>query len=411
MTTALASLPSSDVKVVRDLAAQVMELATSEEYERRRQRWRDVNERRRPDRAPVWCRPAAAWQEILPQTSLVCTEPLCRKVEYAFRQHLYKDWVGDDHFVEPWWGVGASFRCDSPYTWGLQTHKSTGTTDLGGFRYHHPIQSPEDYEKITVPSYTYDQEVSERAASRMQDLLGEVMPVRVTGTPPLGPQLSVYLEQLRGMGPMMQDLAFCPELVHRAMAKLTEGVLQGLRVAEEAGVLTPNNDQPMTCSDSVNEPPASGPLRLHHLWVAANSQEFDQISPEMQEEFLLSYQKVLFQQFGAVQYGCCENLTQKIDIVLRIPHLRIFVCSFWTDLDKVIGACGKDYTIMWRQSSAQVTVNETLDEHREHLESGLRRLQGHYYQVVLRELQTLNGKPNRLRDWARMAIDLAEKYA
>jgi hypothetical protein len=167
----------------------------------------------------------------------------------------------------------------------------------------------------------------------------------------------------------------------------------------------------MTCSDPVNDAPAAGPAGLHQLWVSANSQEFDLVSPDMHEEFLLSYQKVLFQQYGAVQYGCCESLTAKIPIVLRIPHLRIFVCSFWSDLAKVVEACGGRTTIMWRQSAAQVTVNATLDEHRRHLEAGLQRLRGHPYQVVLRELQTLHGRPERLREWARLAIGLAEEYA
>ncbi|PIU89780.1 MAG: hypothetical protein COS65_27465, partial [Armatimonadetes bacterium CG06_land_8_20_14_3_00_66_21] len=65
--------PSKDVSIVSDLARQVIELASSDEYERRRQRWRDVNERRTPDRAPVWCRIALAWREVLPQDSLQCT--------------------------------------------------------------------------------------------------------------------------------------------------------------------------------------------------------------------------------------------------------------------------------------------------------------------------------------------------
>ncbi len=403
--------PSRDQAIVRELAARVMELATSEEYEARRQRWRDVNERRRPDRAPVWCRPAGVWSQIISQDALQCTDPLCRSVEYTLRQHLYKDWVGDDHIVEPWWGVGAVWKCDAEHTWGLPTHVSTGTTELGGFRYHHPIETPEDYERIRVPEFTCDLEETERAASRMADLLGEVMPVRMTGSPPLGPQLSVYLEQLRGMAPMMEDMAFRPELVHRAMAKLTEGVLRAQRAAEDSGILTTNHHEPMFCSDPLNEPPTDGPVGLHNLWVAANSQEFDQVSPAMQEEFLLNYQKVLFQQFGAVQYGCCENLTTKTEIVLRIPNLRIFVCSFWTDLNEVIEACGGNYTIMWRQSSTQVTMPEDLEEHRQHLESGLKRLQGHYYQVVLRELETLWGRRERLREWARLAIGIAEKYA
>jgi len=131
----------------------------------------------------------------------------------------------------------------------------------------------------------------------------------------------------------------------------------------------------------------------------------------MQEEFLLNYQIPLFQQFGAVQYGCCEDLSQKIGIVLKIPNLRVFVCSAWTNLDWLLEACGTRYTIMWRQSAAAVTLPDDTEPIQRHLEEGMRKLQGHYYQVVLRELETLHGHPTRLRDWARMGIQAAEKYA
>jgi hypothetical protein len=397
--------------VVRDLAAQVAEFAQSAECEVRRARWRAANACRRGDRAPVWCRPAAVWQEILPPAALTCAAVFARSVEVALRQHLYKIWVGDDHIVEPWWGVGAVFRCDDPPPWGLPTQQSLGTTPEGGFSYHHPIQTLEDYARITVPNFTYDRAATEQAAARMQDLLGDTLPVRITGSPPLGPHQNNYLEQLRGMMGLMEDMAFQPALVHQAMAKFTEAALRAQRTAETAGVLTPNHHEPMFCSDPLPDCPASGPVGLRHLWVAANSQEFDLVSPDMQDEFLLSYQRVILQQYGAVQYGCCESLTTKTAIVRRIPNLRLLVCSFWSDLDRLAEACGTTCTLMWRQSAAQVTVNPTLDEHRQHLEAGLQRLRGHYYQIVLRELQTLDGRPDRLREWARLAIELAETYA
>ena len=408
--TAHGALPR-DVRVVRDLAAQVADFARSDECEVRRARWRAANGCRRADRAPVWCRPAAVWEEILPPTALVTANALCRQVEYVLRQHLYKIWVGDDHIVEPWWGVNAVFRCDRPHPWGLPVQQSLGTTPQGGFSYHHPLQAPADYEKICLPSFAYDREASERAAAEMQDLLGDVLPIRLVGTPPLGPHQNTYIEQLRGMMGLMEDMAFEPALVHAAMATFTEAVLRAQRVAEAAGVLTPNHHEPMFCSDPLPGSPSPGPARLRHLWVAANSQEFDLVSPDMQDEFLLSYQRVILQQYGAVQYGCCESLTTKTAIVRRLPNLRIFVCSFWSDLDRILEACGTSCTIMWRQAAAQVTVNATLDEHRQHLDAGLKRLRGHYYQIVLRELQTLHGRPERLRDWARLAISLAEKHA
>lgn len=407
----MASFPTRDRALVQELARRAVELASSDEYEARRRRWRDVNERRKPDRAPVWCRPAGVWKELLPQESLECTDPVCRGAEYALRQHLYKDWVGDDHIFEPWWPVGAAWDCSTTHPWGVHTGHLVGSTDLGGFRYDPPIKTEADYDRITIPTFTYNQQKTEEALSQMHDLLGDVMPIRLACGPPLGPHHSTYLEQLRGMGPMLNDLAFRPELIHRAMAKISEGILRCLRAAEGSGLLTTNHHEPMFCSDPVGGVPEDGKVGLHDLWVAANSQEFQEVSPAMQEEFLLNYQIPVFQQYGAVQYGCCEDLSRKIDVVLRIPNLRIFVCSAWTDLDKVIEACGTRYTIMWRQSAAAVVFPDDLEPIRKHLERGMRKLQGHHYQVVLRELETLQGHPNRLREWARTAIETAEKYA
>jgi hypothetical protein len=135
------------------------------------------------------------------------------------------------------------------------------------------------------------------------------------------------------------------------------------------------------------------------------------VSPAMQEEFLLNYQVPVLQQYGAAQYGCCEDLSRKIGIVLRIPNLRVFVSSYWTDLDKVIAACGATHTIMWRQPAALVTHAHDLEPIKRHLEEGMRRLQGCCYQVVLRELETLGGHPQRLHEWARAAIAAAEEFA
>ena len=244
----------------------------------------------------------------------------------------------------------------------------------------------------------------------MTDLLGDILPVRVTSGMPLSALFNVYLDQLRGMASMLEDLAFRPQMVHRVMAKMLEGVLRSLRALEDSGMLTPNHFGPMTCSDPFGEL-LDGKVGLHNLWISANSQEYQEVSPAMWEEFLLNYQMPVFQQFGRVQYGCCEDLTHKIGGLLRVPNLRVFVSSYWTDLDKVVEACGSDYTIMWRQLSADVTVSTDWDRVRNHLREGLRQMKGCYYQVVMREIQTLGPNPKSLHEWARMAIDLAAEMA
>jgi hypothetical protein len=131
----------------------------------------------------------------------------------------------------------------------------------------------------------------------------------------------------------------------------------------------------------------------------------------MWEEFQLRYQKPVLEQYGLCSYGCCENLTHKIDGVLSIKNLRIFVCSAWTDLDRVIDRVGTRYTSMWRQKASDVVFPDDVEPVRRHLDDGMRRLKGCYYQVVLRELQTLMGHPDRLHVWTRLAIEAAERHA
>ena len=401
---------SNDRSLVRDLARRVADAALSDEYELRRRRWRDVNELRKPDRAPVWCRPAGGWKEILPPSALQCQDALCRGVERTLRQHLFKHDVGDDHIVDPWWDVSAVFDRDTQHVWGFRTGNLAGSTDLGGFHYDPPIKDPSDYEKITIPTFVYNPGKTDEAASRMSDLLGDILPVRLTCGPRLHALFNTYLDQLRGMANMLEDLAFRPHVVHRVLAKMLEGVLRSLRAVEDTGLLTPNHFGPMTCSDPIGES-EDGKTHLHNLWISANSQEFQNVSPAMWEEFLLNYQIPVFQQFGRVQYGCCEDLSQKIEGMLRIPNLRTFVSSFWTDLDKVVEACGADYTIMWRQLSAHVTVSTDMAAVRRHLRDGMRKMRGCYYQIVMREIETLGPNPRCLHDWARVAIEEAEEQA
>lgn len=48
---------------------------------------------------------------------------------------------------------------------------------------------------------------------------------------------------------------------------------------------------------------------------------------------------------------------------------------------------------------------------RRDLEEGMKKLRGCCYQVVLRELQTLAGHPDRLHLWTKYAREAAAKYA
>ena len=405
---------SKDVRIVRDLAKQVAEIAGSPEMEASRKRWRDVNALRRPDRAPVWCKPVGAWKELLPETDLLCTDRGLRGIERAFRMVLIKRDIGDDSVVEPCFEVSPRIVTEPENNWGLEPRKHKPAEAGGAWQYDPPIKSAADLEKLRMPKLTLDRAATEKAVAAADELLGDILPVKQTFGPEnhrvLSATLGTAAADLRGLEQMMMDAAAEPELLHRLMAYLRDVNLDAMRQIEAMGILTPNNDGPMYCSDPIGKP-AGGRAGYANCWCAANSQEFDQFSPAMWEEFCLAYQRPIFAKYGLAGYGCCENLTRKIDGVLSIPNLRIFVCSAWTNLDTLLSKVGPQYCIMWRQKASDVVFAEGDEAVRRPLDEGARKLRGRPYQIVLRELQTLAGHPDRLHVWTRLAKEAAEKHA
>ncbi len=403
--------PTAERDLVRELARQVAEFAGSSEMKAVRKRWRDVNALRRPDRAPVWCRPVGAWREILPEESLSCQDPALRDVEREFRKILHKKNIGDDTPVEPCFEVDAVLDVEPANTWGLEVGHHRASSTGGAWGYDPPLKTEADFEKLRLPRFTYNQARTGEKLARAGELLGDILPVKLVCGAPLGATLGTDAAELRGLEQMMMDMIAEPRLAHRLMAHLRDATLAFMNVAESAGLVVPNNTGPMTASDPLGPEPADGRCTFANCWCMANSQEFDQVSPAMWEEFCLAYQQPILERHGLVAYGCCENLTHKIDGVLSIPNLRIFVCSAWTDLDIVLEKVSADYCIMWRQKASEVVFADDLAGIKQDLEEGARKLRGRPYQIVLRELETLSGHPDRLHAWTELAREAAAKYA
>lgn len=402
--------PAQERSYIRGLAERVAAIAADPENERVKRRWRDVNALRKPDRPPVWCRPVGAWDELLPEASLRCADPRLRSLEREFRQTLIKHEIGDDSPVEPYVGVPAVFDVEPENVWGLEVKRRSPEIPGGAWAYEPPLRIEADFDHLKLPKFTYNVAKTGQELEYRHDLLDDILPPRLVCHAPLTATLGYIAADLRGLNNVMADMMEAPTLMHRLMAHLRDGVLRAMDQVEASGLLTANNIGPMTCSDPIGPEPVDGNLTFSNLWVSANSQEFDGVSPAMWEEFCLEYQRPILDRFGLVCYGCCENLTDKIDGVLSIANLRIFVCSAWTDLEKVVERVGANYVIMWRQKASDVVFSEDLNSLRRHLEEGLRRLRGCRVQIVLRELQTLAGNLDRLHLWSRLAKEAAAKH-
>jgi hypothetical protein len=401
----------NDRERIRDLARQVADIAAEPRMAAVIRRWQDVNALRRPDRPPVWCRPVGAWNELLPEAALQCSDPGLRGLERHFRMILVKRAIGDDTPVYAWIGVGARFVPEPSNIWGVDVARHRPTEEGGAWLYDPPLKTPDDVARLCMPRFQLDRAATNRALAWTNDLLGDILTPRLQADAPLSSTLCTYAAELRGLTPLLMDLMDEPESVHRLMGHLRDGCLNALDAVEASGLLAPNTHDPMICSEPIGLPGPDGLAGFRNMWCMANSQEFDPVSPAQWEEFLLAYQKPIFARFGRIAYGCCENLTHKLDGVLSIPNLRIFVCSAWTDLAKVVEQVRDRHVIMWRQKATDVVHAPDEAALRKPIRDGLRQLQGCHVQIVLRELQTLNGRLNRLHDWSRVAIEEAEKAA
>jgi hypothetical protein len=118
-----------------------------------RKRWQDVNALRRPDRAPVWCRPVGAWDEILPESSLLCSDAYLRGIERQFRQLLYKVELGDDTPIGGTFDVPAVFDVVPENTWGVQIRRHTPSDKGGAWAFDPPLTTESDFDRLAMPRW------------------------------------------------------------------------------------------------------------------------------------------------------------------------------------------------------------------------------------------------------------------
>ena len=377
-----------------------------------RQRWRDTYMLRKADRVPVWLNPDdSVWRELVPEDALVCKDPFCRSIERQLRIALQHHQLGDDALMLPYWSVPAAISHVGELLWGVAVKYQMPKVQGGAWAYDPPIKTPDDMKKLCMPTWQHDQVETDQRLNRCGELFDGVLLVRVTALPPLFPGIGRNASDLIGLDALLLNMALMPEFIHELMAFLRDSVLKCLDEVEAMGILTENNDAPIHFSESLKTTRADVPVHISDLWFRTESQQFQVVSPDMWREFCLEYQRPIMRRFKYVSYGCCEDLTDRIDDVLSIPNLRIFVNGPWTDFRTAVSQCGDRYCIVWRQKASDVVFSPDLAPLRKHLKNGIALSQGCHRAIVLQEVATTNGNPQRLSDWVALARDVSERHS
>lgn len=407
-------IPNDDRTVLRDLARRVAEIAALPAMQERRDLWRKHNSLQ-PVRPLILVFPEGAWCELLPWDTLVCETEAARHMEFELRHRIYGfEHFRSDNVVEAEWIVGKAITSTG---WGLEAEHRPSGAARGAWAFSPVIRTPDDMRKLRFPEIAVDEEASARMLEDALDLFGDILCVKQKAVSHVSFHLMNHYTGLRGLEETMTDMVDNPGWLHDAMEFLTEGNLRLVRQYQDLGLLCLNNDNTYHSSGGngyTDELPAPGfdpeHVRPCDLWASAESQELAQVSPRMHAEFALQYERRLLEPFGLNGYGCCEDLTRKLDDVLTLPHIRRISIAPSADVDACAQKLGDRAIFSWKPNPATL-VGEPTDEY-------LRRYLGHTVEVareqgcvlemVLKDTHTCEMHPERFDRWTEIAWSLVE---
>jgi len=218
---------------------------------------------------------------------------------------------------------------------------------------------------------------------------------------------------MRGIEHFMMDMMDRPEWLHELMAFFRDGVLAAHDQAEDVGdwSLCEHQNQAFVYSRELPDPALdSYGASRRQLWGYAAAQEFTLVSPGMHEEFLLSYQRPILEKFGLVAYGCCEDLTRKIDMLRALPNLRRIAVAPVADVRSCAEQIGADYVMSYRPNPAEmVCCGFDGDRIRRIVGRDLEICRGLCVDITLKDVNTIEHRPERLAEWVRIVREVIDE--
>ena len=348
----------------------------------------------------------------MPQSKCMCEDPFLRQYESFFRRHLFWDSCEDDSIFEPWVTVRASLTC---HGWGIAGERRYSDEPRGSFKVDYPLKDLRDIEKLQVPSHEIDEGRTCENVERLSDAIGDIVTVNVDRSPAYqvwAGDISTDMGYLRGIEHFMMDMLDNPEWLHRLSRFMSDGIGKTHEEAEAKGDwgLCCHQNQAMAYAEELADPAANvNGVKRNELWGYMAAQELTAVSPAMHDEFVLQYQLPILEHFGLVAYGCCEDLTNKIDMLRQIPNLRRIAVAPCADVARCAEQIGRDYVVSYRPSPADmVSYRFDRDRIRSILKRDLEACKDCHVDITLKDVETVEKDPARVKNWialTRQVID------
>ena len=408
-------ITAHDQPILRDLAKQVAHIAELPIQTERRELWKRHNSLQ-PLRPMILVFPEGSWEELLPRSAMQCQGETAREIERELRRRLYyHHHFQDDTVIEKEWVVSKVIHNSG---WGLAPKRIHSRYERGAWRFDPVIKQPDDLEKLKFPQISYDEAATQERLTEIQDLFGDILTVKLKGVAHLSYHLMKEYTELRGLEEVMIDMVDNPQMLHQAMAFLTAGHQGVLQQYITQNLLSLNNDNTYHSTggngytDELPQPDYDPDrIRPVDMWASAEAQEMAQVSPQMHAEFITQYEKQLLTPFGLTGYGCCEDLSHKLDDVCTIPHIRRISISPFADVDISAARLKGDYIFSWKPQPMHLVGQFNPDRIRNYIRHTIEVAQANdcVLEMILKDTHTCEHQPERFDHWLQIARQEVER--
>jgi hypothetical protein len=407
----------ADILLIRDLAAQVAEIAALPIQEEKRRLWRKLNALQ-PER-PMVMIDQVCWHEmnVDAELTLHCNDPECQAYEQSLRRTLFQwrhfpvDMVVEDFFRVPKAIYNSGF--------GIGTEEeilvSDAANDVVSHHYLNQFQAMDDVEKVQIPQVGHDPVETERRLAVAHELCDGLLEVRPWGYDPGGLSLWDPISTWMGVENALYAIVDQPEMMHALVGRMTEGYLSMLDQLEAGGLLCEPQSLIHCTGAFTDELPKPGydpaKPRTKDLWMFGLAQMFSTVSPRMFQEFEVDYASRICARFGLVYYGCCDPLDKKMKQVRMIPNVRKVSMSPWADQARGAAEIGGDFVFSRKPSPAMLAYDSFDGEMvREDLLATVKLCEasGCPLELILKDISTVRYDPGRLFEWGKIAMEVVE---
>ncbi len=404
-------LKQEEMQVLRELAKEYAEAAALPVNAEKKRLWLQLNHLHME--RPMLTIDQIPWNEMDVDGSLQCrvNDPYWRGVEWRLRTTLYKfRHMPGDMVLNPYLCLPRPLHNSG---WGIEIQTSRRielelNTTAPSREFVNQIESMEDVERIQMPQITLDREKEAEIVEQAKLLFDGIIDFRLTGQ---CMHLGIWdtIAQWMGVENCYFALLDEPEMIHALMEKLTRGMIGMIHQLNELEAFDIHSNLCHCSHTFLNDMPKEGDHGLSgNAWAYGLAQLFTSVSPAITNEFEVQYMKRVFPYFGAIYYGCCDRLDDRMEHIAKLPKIRKLSCSPWSQREHFAEVM-PDYCVMSNKPNPAFLASGKLDEQlvREDIRRTLAaaKAYGRNVEFLLKDISTVRHNPACLWRWEEIVME------